>query len=163
MSVFHGDGDGDLDAAGRVTGGVVEQVAQQAVQFGAVAAYLTGRVDAECVARAAGVGVAVFGEQVVSQPGGVDRFGAAGLVAGAGQVEQVFGEGLQAADGGQGLAGRGRPVGVFGVGLALIFLLPPARALARADNRTAAMALLSATLFGCWFGAFMLTTWHYGI
>ncbi|MEY9926368.1 hypothetical protein ABH926_000990 [Catenulispora sp. GP43] len=47
--------------------------------------------------------------------------------------------------------------------LALIFLLPPARSLARTDNRTVAMALIPATLFGCWFGAFMLTTWHYGI
>jgi hypothetical protein len=47
--------------------------------------------------------------------------------------------------------------------LALIFLLPPARALARAGNRTLVTALVPATLFGCWFGAFMLTTWHYGI
>ncbi|MEZ0113914.1 hypothetical protein ABH920_007948 [Catenulispora sp. EB89] len=47
--------------------------------------------------------------------------------------------------------------------LALIFLLPPARALARADNRTLVTAAVPATLFGCWFGAFMLTTWHYGI
>ncbi|MGW2207387.1 hypothetical protein [Streptomyces sp. NPDC001774] len=46
---------------------------------------------------------------------------------------------------------------------ALIFLIPVARSLGRATNRTAALALTAAAAFGCWYGAYMLTTWHYAI
>ncbi|MBT2383969.1 hypothetical protein J7E86_10295 [Streptomyces sp. ISL-11] len=46
---------------------------------------------------------------------------------------------------------------------AVLFLVPAARALARARTRTAAVTLGAATLFGCWYGAYMLTTWHYAI
>ncbi|PNE34752.1 membrane protein [Streptomyces eurocidicus] len=46
---------------------------------------------------------------------------------------------------------------------ALLFLLPAARALARAADRTVVVSLTAATLFGCWYGAYMLTAWHYAI
>jgi hypothetical protein len=46
---------------------------------------------------------------------------------------------------------------------ALVFLLPLARALARARTRAAVVALAAASLFGCWFGAYMLTVWPYAI
>ncbi|MCC3772315.1 hypothetical protein K6I34_005790 [Streptomyces sp. UNOC14_S4] len=46
---------------------------------------------------------------------------------------------------------------------ALLFLVPAARALARARTRTAVVALAAATAFGCWYGAHMLTVWHYAI
>ncbi|MFF7183469.1 hypothetical protein [Streptomyces sp. NPDC008121] len=46
---------------------------------------------------------------------------------------------------------------------ALIFLVPLARAISRTSNRTAAITLTAAALFGCWYGAYMLTTWHYAI
>nr|WP_236242099.1 hypothetical protein [Streptomyces sp. CC228A] len=46
---------------------------------------------------------------------------------------------------------------------ALLFLVPPARALARARPRTAAAVLAGLVLFGCWYGAHMLTTWPYAI
>ncbi|OII66720.1 hypothetical protein BJP39_27250 [Streptomyces sp. CC77] len=46
---------------------------------------------------------------------------------------------------------------------ALLFLVPPARALARARPRTAAAVLSGLVLFGCWYGAHMLTTWPYAI
>ncbi|CAM5342813.1 hypothetical protein [Streptomyces abikoensis] len=46
---------------------------------------------------------------------------------------------------------------------AVLFLLPAARALAAARTRTAVTVLCAATLFGCWYGAFMLTVWKYAI
>ncbi|MFI6285025.1 hypothetical protein ACIBCM_09745 [Streptomyces sp. NPDC051018] len=46
---------------------------------------------------------------------------------------------------------------------AMVFLLPFARALSRARTRSAALALVAATLFGCWYGAHMLTSWRYAI
>ncbi|MFF0446653.1 hypothetical protein ACFYT4_09605 [Streptomyces sp. NPDC004609] len=46
---------------------------------------------------------------------------------------------------------------------ALVFLLPFARALSRARTRFAALVLTAATLFGCWYGAHMLTGWRYAI
>ncbi|MFF4185025.1 hypothetical protein ACFYZ9_17675 [Streptomyces sp. NPDC001691] len=46
---------------------------------------------------------------------------------------------------------------------ALVFLIPLARALGRTHARTAAIVLSAASLFGCWYGAYMLTTWHYAI
>jgi len=45
----------------------------------------------------------------------------------------------------------------------VIFLVPLARILVRARPRTAAIVLSAASLFGCWYGAYMLTTWHYAI
>ncbi|MEU5419266.1 hypothetical protein ACFY1P_06495 [Streptomyces sp. NPDC001407] len=45
----------------------------------------------------------------------------------------------------------------------LLFLVPAARALARARPRTAVVALTAATAFGCWYGAYMLTIWRYAI
>ncbi|MPY64767.1 hypothetical protein [Streptomyces spongiae] len=46
---------------------------------------------------------------------------------------------------------------------ALVFLIPAARALARARTTTAVVTLTAASLFGSWYGAYMLTTWHYAI
>ncbi|WP_408057068.1 hypothetical protein [Streptomyces changanensis] len=46
---------------------------------------------------------------------------------------------------------------------ALVFLLPPARALAAARPRTAVAVLAGAVLFGSWYGAHMLTVWPYAI
>ncbi|MGW6458635.1 hypothetical protein ACWF94_22430 [Streptomyces sp. NPDC055078] len=46
---------------------------------------------------------------------------------------------------------------------ALVFLVPLARGLSRARNRTVVVALTAATLFGCWYGAHMLTIWRYAI
>ncbi|MFJ5550866.1 hypothetical protein [Streptomyces sp. NPDC093225] len=46
---------------------------------------------------------------------------------------------------------------------ALLFLVPAARALARCRPRTTVLALVTAALFGCWYGAYMLTAWHYTI
>ncbi|MGV9314237.1 hypothetical protein ACWDR0_18950 [Streptomyces sp. NPDC003691] len=46
---------------------------------------------------------------------------------------------------------------------ALVFLLPFAVALGRARTRTAVAVLAAATLFGCWYGAHMLTVWRYAI
>ncbi|GGT17109.1 hypothetical protein [Streptomyces purpureus] len=45
----------------------------------------------------------------------------------------------------------------------LLFLVPAARALARANRRTAITVLTGATLFGCWYGAHMVTVWRYAI
>ncbi|MEU2873371.1 hypothetical protein ABZ769_29935 [Streptomyces olivoreticuli] len=45
----------------------------------------------------------------------------------------------------------------------LLFLVPAARALARARPGTAVLALAAATAFGCWYGAHMLTIWRYAI
>jgi hypothetical protein len=42
---------------------------------------------------------------------------------------------------------------------ALIFLIPLARALAEAGTRTAVTVCAGASLFGCWYGAYMLTVW----
>ncbi|MGW4031200.1 hypothetical protein ACWEFL_18095 [Streptomyces sp. NPDC004838] len=46
---------------------------------------------------------------------------------------------------------------------AVVFLLPFASALSRARTRTLVAVLLAATLFGCWYGAHMLTSWRYAI
>ncbi|WP_236655187.1 hypothetical protein [Streptacidiphilus carbonis] len=46
---------------------------------------------------------------------------------------------------------------------ALVFLVPLARSLARSRTRTAVLALAAATLFGCWYGAYMITVWTYAI
>ncbi|MER5890362.1 hypothetical protein ABT160_41600 [Streptomyces sp. NPDC001941] len=46
---------------------------------------------------------------------------------------------------------------------AVVFLLPPARALARARPVTAGTVLAAGTLFGSWYGAHMLTVWPYAI
>ncbi|MFE5868681.1 hypothetical protein ACFQ6V_08505 [Streptomyces roseifaciens] len=46
---------------------------------------------------------------------------------------------------------------------AVLFLVPVARALAAARTRTAVTVLCAATLFGCWYGAFMLTVWKFAI
>jgi hypothetical protein len=46
---------------------------------------------------------------------------------------------------------------------ALIFLVPLARALAEARTRTTVAVLTGACLFGCWYGAYILTTWAYAI
>ncbi|WP_197084878.1 hypothetical protein [Saccharothrix sp. ST-888] len=46
---------------------------------------------------------------------------------------------------------------------ALVFLVPAARALTRARTGTVAIVLTGGALFGCWYGAYMLTTWHYAI
>lgn len=46
---------------------------------------------------------------------------------------------------------------------ALIFLIPLARALSHARPRTTAIVLTAASLFGSWYGAYMLTAWHYAI
>ncbi|MEU1281709.1 glycosyltransferase 87 family protein [Streptomyces sp. NPDC005805] len=46
---------------------------------------------------------------------------------------------------------------------AVIFLLPPARALAAAHPRTAGVCLAGAGVFGAWYGASMLTVWPYAI
>ncbi|MCS0638273.1 hypothetical protein NX801_21985 [Streptomyces sp. LP05-1] len=46
---------------------------------------------------------------------------------------------------------------------AVVFLIPLARALARARTRTLVTTLACGSLFGCWYGAYMLTTWPYAI
>ncbi|MGW4381669.1 hypothetical protein [Kitasatospora sp. NPDC004531] len=46
---------------------------------------------------------------------------------------------------------------------ALIFLLPVAGALARARRSTRIAVLAGAALFGCWYGAYMVTAWPYAI
>ncbi|MFF0392066.1 mannosyltransferase family protein [Kitasatospora sp. NPDC004615] len=46
---------------------------------------------------------------------------------------------------------------------ALIFLLPVAGALARARRSTRVAVLGGAALFGCWYGAYMVTAWPYAI
>ena len=46
---------------------------------------------------------------------------------------------------------------------ALVFLVPLARSIARTRTRTAALTLTAATLFGCWYGAYMITAWPYAI
>ncbi|AOT62566.1 MULTISPECIES: hypothetical protein [Streptomyces] len=46
---------------------------------------------------------------------------------------------------------------------AVVFLVPAARALAGARPRTAAGVLAGAVLFGCWYGAYMVTAWPYAI
>jgi hypothetical protein len=45
----------------------------------------------------------------------------------------------------------------------MLFLVPVANVLARSRTRTAVIVLSAVTLFGCWYGAYMLTTWHYAI
>ncbi|MFI1890617.1 hypothetical protein [Streptomyces jumonjinensis] len=46
---------------------------------------------------------------------------------------------------------------------AVVFLLPFARSLSRAGKRGLALGLTAATLFGSWYGAYMLTSWRYAI
>ncbi|MEU6774055.1 hypothetical protein [Streptomyces sp. NPDC046759] len=46
---------------------------------------------------------------------------------------------------------------------AVLFVVPLARALSRASLGTNALVLSTGALFGCWYGAYMLTAWHYGI
>ncbi|MFD8593630.1 hypothetical protein ACFV1L_01345 [Kitasatospora sp. NPDC059646] len=46
---------------------------------------------------------------------------------------------------------------------ALIFLLPAALALSRARRSTRIAVLAAAALFGCWYGAYLLTAWPYAI
>jgi hypothetical protein len=46
---------------------------------------------------------------------------------------------------------------------ALVFLVPLARSIARTRTRTAVLTLAVATLFGCWYGAYMITVWGYAI
>ncbi|MEU0053515.1 hypothetical protein ABZ299_28445 [Streptomyces sp. NPDC006184] len=46
---------------------------------------------------------------------------------------------------------------------AVLFLVPLARALARARATTVAIAVTGGALFGCWYGAYMLTVWPYAI
>jgi hypothetical protein len=45
----------------------------------------------------------------------------------------------------------------------LLFFIPLAIVLGRAKTRTASLVLGGMCLFGMWYGAYMLTTWHYGI
>ncbi|MFD9715748.1 hypothetical protein [Streptomyces sp. NPDC059076] len=46
---------------------------------------------------------------------------------------------------------------------AVLFLLPLAKALSTVRPRTLVITLTAATLFGCWYGAHMVTLWHYAI
>jgi hypothetical protein len=46
---------------------------------------------------------------------------------------------------------------------ALVILVPPALALARARTRTAAFVLAGYGLFGLWYGAYLITVWHFAI
>ncbi|RKE19412.1 hypothetical protein [Streptomyces sp. TLI_171] len=46
---------------------------------------------------------------------------------------------------------------------AVVVLLPVARALSRAGRTTRVLVLSAAGLFGCWYGAYLLTTWPYAI
>jgi Dolichyl-phosphate-mannose-protein mannosyltransferase len=46
---------------------------------------------------------------------------------------------------------------------ALVALLPLARALTRARPSSAALTTTAFALFGTWYGAYMLTTWHYAV
>ncbi|MEY9841629.1 hypothetical protein [Streptacidiphilus sp. EB103A] len=46
---------------------------------------------------------------------------------------------------------------------ALVFLVPLARAIARTRTRTAVLTLTVAIVFGCWYGAYMITVWSYAI
>ncbi|TDT98699.1 hypothetical protein EDD99_6930 [Streptomyces sp. 846.5] len=46
---------------------------------------------------------------------------------------------------------------------ALVFLIPLARTIARTRTRTAVLTLAVATVFGAWYGAYMITVWSYAI
>jgi hypothetical protein len=46
---------------------------------------------------------------------------------------------------------------------ALVILVPAALALARARTRTAALVLAGYALFGLWYGAYLITVWHFAI
>jgi len=46
---------------------------------------------------------------------------------------------------------------------ALVFVIPVARVLARVRTATAIVTLAVAALFGSWYGAYMVTVWHYAI
>jgi hypothetical protein len=41
--------------------------------------------------------------------------------------------------------------------------VPPALALARAHTRTAALVLTGYSLFGLWYGAYLITVWRFAI
>ncbi|MET7421684.1 mannosyltransferase family protein [Dactylosporangium sp. NPDC005555] len=45
----------------------------------------------------------------------------------------------------------------------LVILIPPAVALGRARPRTAALVLSGCAAFGLWYGAYLITVWHYAI
>jgi hypothetical protein len=45
----------------------------------------------------------------------------------------------------------------------LLILVPPAVALARARTSTAALVLCGYAAFGLWYGAYLVTVWHYAI
>lgn len=46
---------------------------------------------------------------------------------------------------------------------AILFLVPAATALARARGSVQIITLIGAALFGCWYSAYMLTTWQYAV
>ncbi|MER7006369.1 mannosyltransferase family protein [Dactylosporangium sp. NPDC000555] len=46
---------------------------------------------------------------------------------------------------------------------ALLILVPPAVALARARPRTAALVVAAFGAFGLWYGSYLITVWHYAI
>ncbi|GAA4247948.1 glycosyltransferase family 39 protein [Dactylosporangium darangshiense] len=46
---------------------------------------------------------------------------------------------------------------------ALLILVPPAVALARARPRTAALVVAAVGAFGLWYGSYLITVWHYAI
>jgi hypothetical protein len=45
----------------------------------------------------------------------------------------------------------------------LLILVPVAAALGRAKIHTAALVLLGYSAFGLWYGAYLVTVWHYAI
>ncbi|WP_030195855.1 hypothetical protein [Streptomyces sp. NRRL S-87] len=62
------------------------------------------------------------------------------------------------------LAGLTRPAAAaVAAALAVAVVLHAVRTLARCRPRTVALTLTAAALFGCWYGAYMLTAWHYTI
>jgi hypothetical protein len=46
---------------------------------------------------------------------------------------------------------------------AILFLVPAATALARARGSVQIITLVGAALFGCWYSAYLLTTWPYAV
>jgi hypothetical protein len=45
----------------------------------------------------------------------------------------------------------------------LLILVPAAAAIGRAKTHTAALVLLGYSAFGLWYGAYLVTVWHYAI
>jgi hypothetical protein len=45
----------------------------------------------------------------------------------------------------------------------LLVLMPPAVALGRARVWTQVLALVGSGAFGLWYGAYMITVWHFAI